>query len=130
MWTPMPRQQRPPPPHSGFNLATLVQIGAIPVLTIVFYFVGNYFITGNTLSEHTKELASIEHQRQRDREDEQLVREKTRQQYMDYQQKTTDILSKLDTRLAVSETKQEVANQTLSKIADQLTKIGATGKGL
>lgn len=117
----MPRRQN----HSGFNWATVVQIGAIPIITGVFILSGFYYVTGNTLTRHDQQLQLLQASQAKDKEDESKQREKVRAEYMAYQQKNTEILSKLDTRLAVSETKQETANQTLAKIADELTKISA-----
>lgn len=109
----------------GFNTATIVQVLAIPILTVAFYAVGNYFITGNKLAEHDTAIKSLVETEKHDKEEDAKVRERTRNEFLGYQQKTTEILGKLDTRLAVSETKQETANQTLQKIADELSKMNA-----
>ncbi len=110
----------------GFNTATIVQVLAIPILTVAFYAVGNYFITGNKLAEHDTAIKSLVEAEKHDKEEDAKAREKTRNEFIGYQQKTTEILGKLDTRLAVSETKQETANQTLLKIADELAKFNAS----
>ena len=120
----MPRHQT----NHGFNLATIVQVGAIPILTVAFYFIGNYFLTNSTLTEHSKAIAQIEKLREKDTTEAKNSREKTVAQFMDYQQKTTEILGKLDTRLAISETKQDTTNQTLSKIADEIVKMNTSRK--
>ena len=117
----MPRQR-----DRGFNTATLFQVAAIPVITGCIILIGSYYVTGDTLSRHSKEIEALQTKTQKDREDETKSREKSRTEYLNYQQKTNEILGKLDTRLAISETKQETANQTLSKIADELAKINAS----
>lgn len=59
-------------------------------------------------------------------------RVQVRNEFLANQSKTTEILSQISSRLAVSETKQEATNkaldttnQTLSKIADQLQQLNA-----
>ncbi len=117
----------PPRPHNngGFNTATLFQVGVIPILTSIAVLGGFYYITKDTLARHDKEISTIEVEAKVVHEQENKDREKVRGQYLEYQNKTNEILGKLDTRLAVSETKQETANQTLNKIADELARISA-----
>lgn len=113
--------------NHGFNTATVFQMGLIPIITGIIILSGFYYVTGDTLKRHDTEITSIRNDTKVRTEQEEKEREKIRNEYFSYQQKTNDILGKLDTRLAVSETKQETANQTLSKIADELTRIsGAT----
>lgn len=109
----------------GFNTATVVQVGLIPVLTVIFLAIGFYYTAGDTLRLHDTEIREIQKDRKKVLSDITEKRENDRNTFLTYQQKTNEILSKLDTRLAVSETKQEVANQTLAKIADELSKISA-----
>lgn len=120
----MPRRRA-----SHFNLATFTALAVLlPLLTVGLNIVSDWILKGNKLEENTKAIASIEKRSLTDRAEEQKKREEIRDQYFTYQQKTNEILSKLDTRLAVSETKQEVANQTLSKIVDQLSRISTFSK--
>ena len=112
----------------GFNMATLVQVGLIPLITGIIILAGNYYVTGDTLKRHETEIATIQSNTKARTEQEEKEREKIRNEYFSYQQKTNEILGKLDTRLAVSETKQETANQTLSKIADELTRISGAAR--
>ena len=106
-------------------MSMFIQVAAIPVITGIIILSGFYYVTGNTLTRHDQQLQLLQSAQAKDKEEESKQREKTRAEYMAYQQKNTEILSKLDTRLAISETKQETANQTLAKIADELTKITA-----
>jgi N-acyl-D-aspartate/D-glutamate deacylase len=116
----MPRRR---PKEHGFNLATVVQIGIIPIATVGIYYIGNYFLTGDTLARHTQEIAKITQNAEKFQNKETEARQKLRDEYLANQSRTNEILGKLDTRLAVSETKQETANQTLRIIADQLGRI-------
>lgn len=109
----------------GFNTATIVQVGLIPMLTVGFFSLGFYFTAGDTLRQHDKDIQAIQVDRAKVKATVDENREKDRNTFLIYQQKTNEILSKLDTRLAVSETKQETANQTLAKIADELSKIAS-----
>lgn len=111
--------------NHGFNLATVVQVGVIPIITGIIILSGFYYVTGATLARHDNDIATMKQDNKQSKEDEEKSREKVRNEYFSYQQKTNEILGKLDTRLAVSETKQETANQTLSKIADSLARINS-----
>lgn len=69
-------------------------------------------------------------------DDERKEREKVRDAFLASQTKTTEILSQISNRLAVSETKLEAtnksldtSNQTLSKIADQLQQLNSRSAG-
>ena len=112
--------------NQGFNCATVAQMALIPAVTGLIIMIGNYYTTGDTINRHSKEIETLQSINQKDKKEENDAREKVRSEYLNYQQKTNEILSKLDTRLAVSETKQETANQTLNKIADTLSKISAS----
>lgn len=128
----MPR--RPQPPNgSSFTAAAWLQILAVPIVSGAIIITGFYYTTGARLSEHDNAILELKKTNvqdgldaKKDKEEESRAREKTRTEYLSYQQKTNDILGKLDTRLAVSETKQETANQTLQKIADQLGRISGS----
>ena len=107
-------------------MATVVQVGLIPIITGIIILSGFYYVTGATLTRHDKEIELINHNASA----ESKARENVRNEYLLSQAKISDNLAKLDTRLAVSETKQETANQTLAKIADQLSRIsGVTVRG-
>ena len=114
----MPRRRTD---NHGFNTATVVQVGLIPVITGIIILSGFYYVTGATLTRHDKQLDALTAQSK----NEAAAREAVRNEYLLSQQKINENLGKLDTRLAVSETKQEVANQTLSRIADELSKINS-----
>lgn len=103
----------------GFNWATIFQVGFIPVVTAAIVVSGFYYITQDTLARHNKEIEALTTKAQA----EAVARQAVRDEYLLSQQKINENLGKLDTRLAVSETKQETANQTLSRIADELVKL-------
>ncbi len=109
------------PNNHGFNAATLFQVVLIPFVTGGIILAGFYYTTGDTLKRHDKELELLT----TNAKVESGAREKVRDEFLISQQKIGDNIAKLDTRLAVSETKQETANQTLQKIADELSKISA-----
>ena len=114
----MPRRRHD---NHGFNLATLLQVGLIPIITGFIILIGFYYVTGATLTRHDKQLDVLTETSQKEAK----AREAVRNEYLTSQQHIVENLGKLDTRLAVSETKQETANQTLSRIADELGKISA-----
>ena len=114
--------------NHGFNLATVAQIGLIPILSVAFYFITTWATTGDRLAQHDTAIRTLIANSQSNKEEEDKAREKTRAEFMSYQQKTTEILGKLDTRLAVSETKQETANQSLQKIVDELARINSVSR--
>jgi len=104
------RQEAPPP--SVLNAGTVVNVLGIPLISGIIVLSGFYYLTNDTLHRHDDAIKSI-----------QVERDQSRKQFLDNQVRTTEILGKLDTRLAVAETKQETANQTLSRIADEITKL-------
>lgn len=112
-----------------FTVGSLVNLGGIPLITAFIMLVGWYFLTSDTLKRHDSELKNIRVETKEKIDDDRRQRENARNEFLENQRKTTEILGKLDSRLAVSETKQEVANQTLSKIADELARINGRGRG-
>ena len=110
---------------TSFTAAAWAQLLLVPLISGGIILAGFYYTTGDRLNQHEAAIAVIQKAEQKDRETADKRREEIRNEYFTYQQKTNEILSKLDTRLAISETKQETANQTLSKIADQLSKISS-----
>lgn len=119
-----PRKPATAATASGFNLATLVQMAGIPVLSAGLGLVGWYYLTSDTLRRHDEAIKTIQIEAKASNDIETKSRDEARKVFLDNQLKTAEVLGQLNTRLAVSETKQEVANQTLSKIADQLSRIG------
>ncbi len=124
---PAPRRQPAPyegeEPRPGFSLGALTNLGAIPILTAIFTVGGFYYITNSTLTRHTADIDQIKVEVKKGNEDDTAARAKIRDEFLAAQMKTSDGIGKLDTRLAVAETNQKIANDTLSKIADTLTKI-------
>lgn len=101
-------------------------MAAIPVLSAGLGLVGWYYLTSDTLKRHDDAIKTIQIESREQGATEAKAREDARKVFLDNQIKTTEVLGKLDTRLAVSETKQEVTNQTLSKIADELSRLTTT----
>jgi hypothetical protein len=110
-------------PPSPFNLGTLINVGGIPLLTIGFGVLAFYFTTGATLTQHSAAIEKLQIETKTTTDVDLKAKEELRKQFLEAQNKNLEILGKLDTRLAVAETKQETANQTLSKIADELSRI-------
>ena len=106
-----------------FSHGNLLNLVAIPFLTAAFGLIGWYYLTNDKLSQHDKAIVAIQLDTKQSTELDRKEREKVRNEFLSNQLRTTDILGKLETRLAVSETKQETANQTLNKIADELSRI-------
>lgn len=117
----MPRQK-----NKQFNSGWLVQLLAIPVMSAGLGLIGWYYLTlsdHDHLVQHDKQILDIQNDRKAVADVEKKDRDEARKAFLDNQLKTADILSKLDVRLAVSETKQEQTNITLNKIADELSRI-------
>lgn len=102
------RQQRS---NWGFNLATVVQVFAIPVLTGVVYLFAQWVTTGDTLKRHDTEIL----QNQVDIKKEGEERQKNRSEFLDKLGKLNDGISTLNTNLAVQ-------GQVLTTIKEELTK--------
>lgn len=116
----MPRARKQ---SSVFNAGTVINVASIPLLSGLVVLIGWYFLTNDTLRRHDDAIRSIQTQAKLTAEDEHKDREASRKVFLDNQTKTTEVLSKLETRLSVQETKQEFANQTLTKIADEIAKL-------
>lgn len=112
------------PNRSPFTLGSLLNLGGIPLITAGIMLIGWYFLTSDTLRRHEEQFKAVSVRTDQEKAD----REKIRNDFVANSQKTTEILGKLDTRLAISETKQETANQTLNKIADELVRLNRSKK--
>lgn len=119
----MPRRR-----NNQFNSGWLVQLLAIPVMSAGLGLIGWYYLTLSDhehLVQHDKQILDIQNQNKAVSTEDKKDRDDARRTFLDNQLKTAEILSKLDVRLAVSETKQEQTNITLNKIADELSRISA-----
>lgn len=117
----MPR--RPRRLANVFTTGNLVNLLAIPVLSAGIVVIGFYYTTGDTLKRHDEAIIKIETNARQLSETEQKARDEARKQFMESQTKIADVLTKFEVRLAVQENKQETANKTLEKIADELGRI-------
>jgi len=111
---------------SGYSLGSLTNLGAIPLLTAVFSVAGFYYVTNGTLSRHGDDIIQIKTKVESSVAEDNAARNKIRDEFLASQTKTAEGIGKLDLRLAVAETNQKTANETLSKIADSLNRITAT----
>ncbi len=106
-----------------FTAGSLLNLFAIPFITVGSVMIGFYYTTGDTLRRHDEAIAAIQKDSKVVTDEDRKTRDNDRQVFLANAVKTADVLAKLDTRLAVNETKQEVANQTLNKIVDELSRI-------
>jgi len=118
----MPRQKKLV--EAWFTRPQLINLFAVPLITVVIGLSGFYFLTKDQLTRHEIELSTIKTNASVAVRDERDEREKTRKAFMDNQLLVAQVLSKIDTRLSVAETKQDVANQTLNKLVDELSRLG------
>ena len=120
----MPRRRvQPKPELSGFSLGSLTNLGAIPLLTAIVTLSGFYYVTKDQLVRQGEDIKSVTKTVTEKTNEDSAARQKIRDEFLAAQMKTTDGIAKLDTRLAVAETNQKTANDTLAKIADTLNKI-------
>lgn len=119
----MARRKRSIHNGDGFTWSWLANLGGIPLLTVIFFGVGWYFTSGQTLKEHDVAISKIQSESTLRSEEEKKAREKVRDEFISNQQKTAEGIAKLDTRLAVAETQQATMNQQLGKVVDLLQQI-------
>jgi hypothetical protein len=119
------RRQEP----SGFNLASIIQLLTIPLATGGIILIGFYYTTNSTLTRYGDDIKTIKTTVDTKVEADTAARAKIRDDFLASQIKTAEGIAKLDTRLAVAETNQKIANDTLSKIADTLQKATAMPTG-
>ena len=112
--------------RGAFTAGSIMNLLAIPVLSAGLGLVGWYYLTSDTLKRHDDAIKTIQVESKVATEEERKARDDARKTFLDNQLKTTEVLGKLDTRLAVSETKQETANQTLKEIVQELSRISTT----
>ncbi len=105
-----------PQPSPSFTWGAIVNLGGIPLITAVFIFVGQWFVTGDTLKRHEGSIKEIV----TSREEEKKSREGMRTEFMASQTRLVEVLNKLDTRLSVSEKQQESSGRQIEKISDIL----------
>lgn len=123
----------PPPAPSWLSV-----LGGVPIavlMTFLFSGVTFYSVTNYKLSQYDTEIAKLKTQHEQSGpavqarlDAEATQRTAVRNEFLASQARTAEILSKMDSRLAVSETKQETANQTLNKIADQLQLLNSAAR--
>ena len=108
---------------NGFNIATVAQIFAIPVLTVGIYFVGNYFIAGDTLKRHEVEIASEAAARKASEKEQTEQRQKLSDSLLTYAQKTQEGISALTTHAAVQDEQIKNVTSTLDHVVSGLQSI-------
>lgn len=105
-----------PHPTASFTWGNILNLGGIPLLTAIAVFVGQWALTGDTVKRHGESIKEIV----TSREEERKQREGMRVEFQASQKQLVDVLSKLETRLAVSEKQQETAGRQIEKIGDFL----------
>lgn len=113
------------PVRSGFTMGNLVNLGAIPVITALLTVVGFYYQTNAKMERYGDEIVSIKRVVAEKTNEDNTQREKVREAFLNSQKETNSGIAKLDTRLAVAETQQKVANDALTKISETLQKISS-----
>lgn len=96
----------------GFNLATVVQILAIPLFTAIIGLVGWYFLTNATVQQNTKDINSLQANRDMDKKE-----------FATKFDTMNDSLAKLNTHAAVQDQQNQQMNDTLKQIRDALAPI-------
>ena len=101
----------------GFNLATVVQIGLIPLITVVIGLAGFYYITKDELGRHEIAITTTLPQELKEEKD---AREKTRTEFMDRFIKLTDVISALNTNVAVMAEQNKQIAASIAKLDSKL----------
>src|ERR1035437_4008117 len=114
-------------PRMMSRLRKLPGIIVIPFVTGVITLVGFYYATNETLSRYGEEIKSINSKIESGNkliiskaDEDSTSRSKTRDDFLVSQIKTNEGIAKLDSRLAVAESQQTIANKQLEKISDSL----------
>ena len=117
------RRRRSGSSNSGFNIATIAQILAIPVLTVGIYFIGNYFLYGDTLKRHDVEIAAEVKAREISDKVQSEQREKLSDSLLAYAQKTQEGISALAVHAAVQDEQIKNVTSTLDHVVNGLQSI-------
>lgn len=132
----------PPPPANNW----LTTLGGVPVTFVLTFIVTAaifYGVTQYRLSQYDSDIAAMKLEQKQAApalsakiDGEAQQRTAARNEFLASQKETTNVLSQISSRLAVSETKQEATNkaldttnQTLSKISDQLQQLNSRTVG-
>jgi len=116
----------------GFTIGSLTNLFAIPIVTGVIVMSGFYYVTNDKLGRYGADISRINDKIEISNKsvldktaEDAAARAKIRDEFISAQMKTADGIGKLDTRLAVAEANQKIANEQLTKISDSLQKIVA-----
>ncbi len=119
--------------YDGFTWSWLANLGGVPLLTVLFFGIGWYFTSGQTLRDHDIAIKQQQLESKTDRESlaakvesEKTARENVRNEFLAAQRETVLVLGRLDTRLSVSEKQQDTTNRQLEKIGDLLSSLKQT----
>jgi len=130
--------RRPTPPYvPTFSVDRILSLTATPLIAGGIAAIGFYFTTNATIQQQAEQIKTtvVEIERANAKieavsknviekqEGDNQAREKIREAFLASQKETTTGISKLDTRLAVAETQQNVANNQLQKISETLDRI-------
>jgi hypothetical protein len=108
----MPRARRTQQPGL-LNGGTLINILAIPLLTGALTFLGFYFTTKDTLTQHTQEISNNN-----------KAREQLREALLDNANKTQLAISTLAATARVQEEQIKGVNGSLERIERSIEKLG------
>ncbi len=132
--------EEPAAQPSLFSIDRLLSLTATPVIAAIIALVGFYFTTNATIQQQAEAIKLLTQQAEKtnvkietvsksvtDKTDnDNTQREKIRESFLAAQTKTSDGIAKLDTRLAVAENQQAVANTQLQKISETLDRISGS----
>lgn len=96
-------------PSPSFSWGSIVNLGGIPLITAVVVLAGTWAVNNSTTSRNEAEIKA-----------EKAEREKMRENFFTSQNRLVDVLSKLESRMSVSEKQQELANRQLEKLNDMI----------
>lgn len=110
--------------NHGFNLATLVQIGLIPIITAGVAFLLQWGVVGDQLKRHENDLTqTIPKQFQQESDAiaaEAKARQQNRDEFLDKLGQVKDGVNELNTTVKLQAAEQKHATDTLDQISHQL----------
>lgn len=96
-----------PQPATSFTWGSIINLGAIPLITAAVFFIGQWFVNKDTTARNETEIKA-----------EKIEREKMRENFFTSQNQLIQVLNKLEARMSVSEKQQELTNRQLDKLGD------------
>lgn len=100
-------QKHEPQPSPSFSWGSIINLGGTALILAVLSAAGTWAVIQSNTARNADEIKAEKEQR-----------EKMRESFMSTQNQLIQVLSKIDSRLSVTEKQQELANRQLEKLND------------